>query len=113
MNWFKKILTYFTGRAVDDVARALELSKTALPIVGFIAALTPTRVDDEIVDLFERFAVPGVDAWLALPKEQRGRALMQVAADQLKRAAPNEAAGVIDLAVQVAVVQMRAQESAK
>lgn len=113
MKWFKRLVGYFTGRALDDIARAAELAKKALPIVTFVAALTPTRADDEIIALFKKYTIPGVEAWLALPKEQRGRALMQAAASQLKRVAPDEADRVIDLAVQIAVVQLRSQEAGK
>lgn len=113
MKWFLKLFSYFKGRAADDVARALEISKSALPIVQLIAALTPTRMDDEIIALFQRFAVPNVEAWLRLPMEERGRALMQVAALELKRRTPEATGRIIDLAIQFAVVQMRSQEGAK
>lgn len=108
MKWFLKLFSYFQGRAADDVARALEVSKSALPIVARIATLTPTRMDDEIIALFQHFAVPNVEAWLKLPVEERGRALMQVAAQELKRVAPGTTGRIIDLAVQFAVIQMRA-----
>jgi hypothetical protein len=51
-----------------------------------------------------------VDAWLALSANQRGRALLHVASTRLKRITPDSADRIIDLAVQLAVVQMRAEE---
>ena len=45
----------------------------------------------------------------SFPREQRGRALLQVAAIQLKRLTPDAADPIIDLAVQLAVVQLRAE----
>lgn len=114
MKWIKtfylKMLSYVSGRAAQDIATAVELTRLALPIVQRVAALTPTRSDNELVRLFQEYAVPGVHAWLQLPREQRGRALMQVAATQLKRVAPDTVDRIIDLAVQAAVVESRAAQ---
>jgi len=113
MNWIKslyrKLFAYFSGRASQDVSAAIDLIALALPIVERIAAFTPTRSDDEIVRLFRDYAIPQAETWLALPREQRGRALLQVAAIQLKRVTPDAADRIIDLAVQLAVVQFRAE----
>lgn len=118
MKWIKslsrKLFAYFSGRASGDVASAVELTRLALPIVERIAVLTPARSDDEIVRLFRDYTIPHAETWLALPREQRGRALMQVAAVQLKRLTPEAADRIIDLAVQLAFVRFRAeQESAR
>ncbi len=107
---FLRLFSYVTGRAAQDITAAVELLKDALPIVRTIAALTPTRADDELVKLFEHFAIPQVEAWLALSANQRGRALLHVASTRLKRITPDSADRIIDLAVQIAVVQMRAEE---
>lgn len=80
-------MSYASGRAAQDIAAAVELTKLALPIVQRVAVLIPTRSHDKIVRLFQHYAVPGVEAWLQLPQAQRGRALMQVAATQLTRVA--------------------------
>ena len=113
MTWIKtlsrKLVAYFSGRASQDVSAAIEMIALALPIVERIAALTPTRSDDEIVRLFREYTIPQAETWLALPREQRGRALLQVAAVQLKRLTPDAADRIIDLAVQLAVVQFRAE----
>jgi hypothetical protein len=113
MKWIKslsrKLAAYFSGRASQDVSAAIEMFALALPIVERIAALTPTRSDDEIVRLFCEYTIPQAETWLALPREQRGRALLQVAAVQLKRLTPDAADRIIDLAVQLAVVQFRAE----
>jgi acyl carrier protein phosphodiesterase len=107
---FLRLFSYVTGRAAQDITAAVELVKDALPLVRTIAALTPTRADDELVKLFDHFAMPQVNAWLALSANQRGRALLHVASTQLKRITPDSADRIIDLAVQLAVVQMRAEE---
>ena len=113
MKWIKslsrKLAAYFSGRASQDVSAAIEMIALALPIVERIAALTPTRSDDEIVRLFREYTIPQAETWLALPREQRGRALLQVAAVQLKRLTPDAADRIIDLAVQLAVVQFRSE----
>ena len=113
MKWIKslsrKLVAYFSGRASQDVSAAIEMIALALPIVERIASLTPTRSDDEILRLFRDYTIPQAETWLALPREQRGRALLQVAAIQLKRLTPDAADPIIDLAVQLAVVQLRAE----
>jgi hypothetical protein len=115
MKWIKslsrKLAAYFSGRASQDVSAAIEMIALALPIVERIAALTPTRSDDEIVRLFCEYTIPQAETWLALPREQRGRALLQVAAVQLKRLTPDAADRIIDLAVQLAVVQFRSERA--
>jgi hypothetical protein len=115
MKWIKslsrKLVAYFSGRASQDVSAAIEMIALALPIVERIAALTPTRSDDEIVRLFCEYTIPQAETWLALPREQRGRALLQVAAVQLKRLTPDAADRIIDLAVQLAVVQFRSERA--
>ena len=115
MKWIKtlsrKLVAYFSGRASQDVSAAIEMIALALPIVERIAALTPTRSDDEIVRLFREYTIPQAETWLSLPREQRGRALLQVAAVQLKRLTPDAADRIIDLAVQLAVVQFRSERA--
>ncbi len=107
MKWLTSIIAFVAGRASSDLAVAIGLVKTALPVVRQVAALTPTRADDELIRLFDQYAVPGVEAWLSLPTAQRGRALMHVAATQLKRVVPDRIDRIIDLAVQLAVVESR------
>lgn len=107
MGWLKAIKRWFTGRAADDAARAVEIARQALPIVELVARLTPTRADDEILRLFTLFGLPAVDSFLALPVEARGRALMHAAATQLARIVPGVPGRVLDLAVQMAVVELR------
>jgi len=110
MGWFRAIRKWFTANAVNDASMAADLAKKAIPIVRIVARLTPTRVDDEIVRLFETFGIPKIDAWLELPIESRGRALFHAAAHELKRWAPGTVDRVIDLAVQMAVVEVKAAE---
>ena len=108
MNFFSKLFKavrrWFSERAMSDIERAAALVGPAIQIVAVVAALTPTRSDDELIELFRHYAVPGVDAWLALPPADRGRALMTVAARELKRLTPDVGDRIIDLAVQLAVV---------
>lgn len=114
MNWLKRLVTavkeYFrSGRAERDMDLAVMLIEPATRIVKRIAELTANRTDDELIAVFERYAVPFAAHWLHLPKEKRGRALMDVAATELKRYAPDAADRVIDLAVQLAYTGYRAE----
>lgn len=110
MGWMRAILKWFSSRAANDAAQAADLAKKALPVVEWIARLTPTRADDELIRLFQTIGVPAVDAWLAVPVEHRGRALFHAAAHELRRRFPGAADRIIDLAVQMAVVETKAEE---
>lgn len=109
MNWIHKIVNFFSKRGMSDIERAAHLMVVAVPIVEMVARMTPTRSDDELIDLFKSYAIPGVEAWLAVPPESRGRALMTVAATALKRITPDKIDRIIDLAVQLAVVEAKAK----
>lgn len=107
MNLFKKIFKYLSTRGMSDVEKAAKLVIIAVPIVDMVARLTPTRSDEELVALFQTYAVQGVEAWLALPTKDRGRALMTVAAAALKRLTPRTLDRIIDLAIQLAVLEVK------
>jgi hypothetical protein len=104
MNWIMKIGSWFGGRQMRD---AVGLAEQALPIVRLVAKLTPTRADDEILRAAEELGVPIAKQWLALEPSERGRALLQIASSALKARVPSAVGRVIDLAVQLAVVQMK------
>lgn len=79
------------------------MARQALSIAKAIAAMTPTRGDDEIIALFERYAVPGLAIFIQLPPEQRGLALLEAAATELARYFPNAKRTELDAAVISAV----------
>jgi hypothetical protein len=97
-----------SGKAQAAFEQAAALVPKALPIVTLVASLTPTLADDELVALFRRFALPYVEQYLALPKEQRGVALLKVASTQLASIAPGTPTRILDTAVQLAYVGFRA-----
>ena len=109
MKWLSRLFAYLSDRTTRDMGTALRIVESAMPIVRSIAAMTPTRSDDELIRLFEQFSIPGVQTWLQLSPSQRGRALMNVAAIQLKRISPDSVDRIIDLAVQIAVVKMKGE----
>lgn len=113
MKWLKrmfaKISGYLSGRAAQDAEAGLELLRFALPLVKHIADITPTRSDDEIVRLFAAYSIPAVERWLSLPVENRGRALMHVAAVAMKRLVPDKIDRIIDFAIQAAVLEVKSR----
>lgn len=113
MNFLKKIIAavvgfFKSGKAEAAFNKALELIPQALPIVQKIAALTPTRVDDEIVSAFAYYAVPFQSSYLALPREKRGYLLLQLATDVLAKEAPGVATNILNTAIQMAVTGAKA-----
>jgi hypothetical protein len=108
-SFFSRLGSYLSSSASRDMAKAVDLVRIALPVVERIARMTPNRSDDELVRLFREYGVPGVDRWLLLDRQARGRALMHVATTYIKTLAPEWADRMIDLAVQAAVVEFKAK----
>jgi hypothetical protein len=109
-DFLKRVGSYFgSDAATRDMQRAAAMISTATAVVEAVAILTPNRADDELVALFQRYALPQVDKWLQLPPEERGKALLYAASQQLGRLYPGTATRVVDLAVQMAVVGVRAR----
>lgn len=109
-SFFTKVGNYFTsGKADADLQKVAVYIPYALPVVKEIAALTPTRADDEIVALFERYGLPEVQKYLALPAEERGGVLARVATKILAKAFPNAPERLLTSAVQLAYVGFRAE----
>lgn len=116
MNVFKKIwgalASYFqSGRAEKDLKLACAYVSKALPIIETIAAFTPTRADDELIALYKRFALPGVEAWLSTPVAERGDALREVARTVLAREVePGTPQRVLNAAIELAYLSYSASK---
>ena len=105
---FVNLWNFLTGEQGDRVANMLKMGiDKALPIVEAIAAMTPTRIDDEIIALFKKYAVPNVDKWIALPIDKRGPALLEVASAQLERMYPSTPTHILRAAIDLALVEHR------
>lgn len=109
-RFFQKVFGFFSSDKAQAIAQKIqEYAVTALPVVEFIASLTPTRADDEIIALFKRFALPKVEAYLALPQEDRGAALMAVAVSELTKRYPEAPVSQLRAAIELAVSLSRAK----
>ena len=65
-NVMQKIVAFFaSGKAEAALNQAAALVPKALPIVQEIAAIAPNRTDQEILAVFQKFAVPGAAQYLA------------------------------------------------
>ena len=106
LNWLVKFFS--SGKAEDAFNAAVALVPQATKVVATIAAITPNRTDDEIVALFERYAVPGAEAYLAMPREERGLAALRVASEAVARENPALAMNIVNTAVQLAYTGWRA-----
>ena len=106
----QKIVSFFTsGKAEAAFNAAADLVPKALPIIREIAALTPTRKDDEILAAFDKFNVaPDVAQIRATPSAKRGYLLLQLATDVLAAQLPGIATNILNTAVQLAVTGMKA-----
>lgn len=107
MKPFKWLWSFINSdKAKAAFQRIDAMIKEAMPIVEEIASLTPTRSDDEIIALFEKYALPfdtQAEAWLALPVDQRGKALLYAGEQELAKQFPatplNEISSAVSLAV--------------
>src|SRR4051812_7771699 len=106
MNIFTHVKNFFGGLAghltkffssadfhkAEEIAKAIgDLLKYAIPAVEFVASLTPTKTDDEIVAVIKKLQVAtaiDLDAVLsgqvALSKEDKNGLLMSAAAAALR-----------------------------
>jgi hypothetical protein len=108
-NVIRKIVGFFqSGRAEAALATAANLVPKALPIVQEIATLAPNRTDEELLAVFQKFAVPGAQQYLNTPVSQRGYVLLQLATQILSAELPGVATNVLNAAVQLAVTGSKA-----
>ena len=109
-SFFVKVFRFFSSDAAQRVAEKIqEYARAALPVVEFIASLTPTRADDEIIALFKRFALGNVEAYLALPQSDRGAALIAAAVAQLQTVYPAASVANLRAGIELAVSLSKAK----
>ena len=113
MNFLKslvqKIVAFFkSGKAEEALNTAAELVPKALPIVQEITALAPNKTDEEILAVFQKFAIPGAQQYLSTPVAQRGYVLLQLATQVLAQEVPGIATNILNSAIQLAVTGSKA-----
>ena len=103
-DWFR------SEKSQAALAKAFELVPQALSVVEIVAHLTPTRADDELAQLFRMYAIPYIERYLGLPREQRGEALKHAAVTMLKSQAGTFGVPehILGAAIELALVKMRA-----
>lgn len=84
--------------------RVRRYSLIALPIVKYIASTTPMTWDDRIVILIEKYGVKDSEWFLALPEDQRGHALLEVATQALLQKFPDAKISELQAAIQEALL---------
>ena len=110
LKWFQQLWKWAMNDHTIAVLRRIDdMIGIALPIVKQIAALTPTRSDDEIIALFEKFKLQ-VDGWLGLAPESRGAALLHAATAELQKRYPDAPINQLQSAIQLAVSVMKANQ---
>ena len=109
-GFFQRVFGFFTSDKAQAIAKKIqEYMQAALPVVEFIASITPTRADDEIIALFKRFALPQVEAYLALPAGDRGAALIAAAQSELQKRFPDAPISQLRAAIELAVSLSKAK----
>lgn len=115
MNFIKKILggvkKFFSSGKADEVLKTiLDISDFVVPVIQYIAKMTPTRVDDEIIAIYKTYGLPNVEKYLSLPKEDRGAALLNAATQVTTRYFPGVPTNVIQTGINLAVTAMKVSE---
>lgn len=109
--FFGKIFSFFTSDKAQAIAQEiLKYAQAALPIVEFIARMTPTGIDDEIIQLFKRFGLANVEAYLAVPQTGRADALLNAAVAQLQKKYPEAPVSQLRAAVELALQKYRSEK---
>lgn len=110
LNWFKSLWRWaMNDHTISVLKRVDDMIGIAMPIVKQIAALTPTRSDDEIVALLEKFHIK-LSYWLQIPPSERGPVLLHVATNEMQKRYPEAPINQIQSAVQLAVTVMKANQ---
>ena len=105
---FSKLADWFSSPSGQrTLNRIAELAQAALPIVETVAALTPTRADDEIIKVYKYYGLPVVESWLADPPADRGLALLDLATNVVQKRFPSVPTRLVQAGVQMAYVQFR------
>jgi hypothetical protein len=110
-EWIKNVLSkvklYITsGKAQQDITKALELAPRILPILDIVAKLTPTNADNMII----AYARANCPRWLdgsLISERERNTYLVQLGAEMVKRRFPDVDTTVALTAVQLAYNQYR------
>lgn len=107
MNWLKSIAKFFKALFSPETAAAIQKGietaapyiKQALEVVKVIAALTPTRADDEILALLEKYGLPAI----LEPGANRAEILRQVALAELQKKYPGISDRTLNRAIEIAL----------
>lgn len=112
MNWLKRtwdrLRRLFRPEIADKIQRGLTAAapylQTAYEIVALIAALTPMRSDDQILEAARRL---GIIQFLIDPAADRGAILRQLALEALKRLFPQAPERQLNRAIEIAYGAVR------
>lgn len=106
--FFARIVSFFTSDKLQHrLSQAYDILETVLPIVEQIAAITPTRADDEIVALAHQFLVPFPER--PMTEAQKAEYLRNTAVIAVRRTLTKFVPdSVIGLAVELAVNVVKA-----
>ncbi len=78
VGWF-----FVTGKAEAAISAAVKILPEALDAVGVVARMTPTKTDDEILEVVRQYALPRAEKYVATAKVDYGLARLQLATDLL------------------------------
>jgi len=112
MSWLKRIWEWLRGLFRPEFAQRIQAGleaaapylSRAYEIVSLIAALTPTRTDDEILDAARRL---GIVEFLIDPAADRGEILRHLALEALRRIFPQAPERQLNRAIEVAYGAVR------
>lgn len=110
MSWlsrlWKSLKKVFSGDTADLIVRGVDATSQYLPeiyqVVKWIAEMTPTRADDELIRVAERLGVPAI-----LGSHDRGAAIAAMVIEWARRKWPNAPIRRIRRAIEIAYGAVR------
>lgn len=104
-KFFKKIKSAFSPSKLSAVRGMVG---SVYPIVEFIAKMTPTKADDEIIACANAI---GVREFVTVPRGEEGRVLKELAIKAAQKKMKDVPVEAIARAVEAAYQQMKAKDS--
>jgi hypothetical protein len=105
LSFFKKLKSIFSPSRMSAVRGIVG---SVYPIVEFIAQMTPTKADDEIIRCANAL---GVQEFLYAPDEGAGHALKELAIKAAQKKFKNIPVEVLARAVEAAYQEMKAKQA--
>jgi hypothetical protein len=107
---FKWLTSFVDGPKAQKIVEDIEtVAHVAIPVIEYIAKLTPNKADDEIAAVLKQYGVAEAEKFLALPAEHRGMALLAAATTGVQKLLPHIPVSSIQTGIQIALAGFKSK----